>query len=203
MAWQVSGDYFESCSCAYLCPCVPSSFGARPTKGWCVFAFSFQIARGRFGDVGLNGLGFAVLGRTPDVMGAGNWSVGLIVDERASAAQEEAITKIVSGQAGGPMAALSPLITNFLGVERRPITFEKSGMRRSSSIAGRLEQTIEGVPGAANPGEPIYVDNAPHPANSRLALAKATRSSVHAFGIDWEDMSGTNNGHFAPFTWQG
>jgi hypothetical protein len=42
-----------------------------------------------------------------------------------------------------------------------------------------------------------------HPANSRLALARATRSHLRAFGIDWDDESGKNNGHFAPFAWKG
>jgi hypothetical protein len=52
-------------------------------------------------------------------------------------------------------------------------------------------------------GEPIYLDNTCHPVSSKLALAKATRSSMHAFGIDWDDSSGTRNGHFAPFAWGG
>jgi hypothetical protein len=38
---------------------------------------------------------------------------------------------------------------------------------------------------------------------AKLALAKATNSSFHAFGIDWDDASGTRNGHFAPFAWAG
>jgi len=25
---------------------------------------------------------------------------------------------------------------------------------------------------------------------------------MHAFGINWDDTSGTNNGHFAPFAWK-
>ena len=36
-----------------------------------------------------------------------------------------------------------------------------------------------------------------------LALANATHSHFHAFGIDWDDASGTRNGHFAPFAWNG
>jgi len=24
---------------------------------------------------------------------------------------------------------------------------------------------------------------------------------MHAFGINWDDTSGKNNGHFAPFSW--
>jgi hypothetical protein len=41
-----------------------------------------------------------------------------------------------------------------------------------------------------------------HPASARLALAKATASHLHAFGLDWDDTSGNNNGHFAPFNWR-
>jgi len=135
-------------------------------------------------------------------MSEGNWSVGLIVDDRAKADQEQAITAIASGQAGGPMAALAPLIGKFLGAERKRIRFEKNGMRRAVSIPGLLDQAIEGVPGVAK-NEPLYIDNTLHPANSRLALAKATRSHLNAFGLTWDDTSGRNNGHFAPFKWRG
>lgn len=42
-----------------------------------------------------------------------------------------------------------------------------------------------------------------HPANNRLALAKATRSHVHVFGVEWDHTSGAKNGHLAPFDRQG
>jgi hypothetical protein len=131
---------------------------------------------------------------------AGNWTVGVIVDERASPAQREALTAIASGQGGGPIGALAPLVGRFGGAEARPIHVEQSGMRRSVSIPGMLDIAIEGAAGASR-GEPIYFDNVGHPAATRLALAKASRSHMHAFGIDWDDTSGRNNGHFAPFTW--
>jgi hypothetical protein len=34
-----------------------------------------------------------------------------------------------------------------------------------------------------------------------VALAKATRSRFNAFGMKWDDSTGTRNGHFAPFAW--
>ncbi len=101
------------------------------------------------------------------------------------------------------MAAVAPLIGRFLGVERKRIRFEKNGLRRAVSIPGVLEQAIEGVPGGVKPKEPLYIDNTLHPANARLALAKATRSHLNAFGLTWDDTSGRNNGHFAPFSWRG
>ena len=201
-AWQVNGEYFETCSCDFVCPCIPSNLAAKPTKGDCTFAFAFQVDRGRFGTVTLDGLAFAVVGWTPGVMGEGNWKVGLIVDERASAEQQQAIAGIASGQAGGPMAALGPLIGTFLGVEKKPIRFEKTGLKRSVSIPGVLEQAVEGVASAANPAETLVIDNTLHPVNARLALAHAAGSRLRAFGLNWEDSSGRNNGHFAPFAWQ-
>jgi hypothetical protein len=199
--WQISGQYFETCNCDYLCPCIVTNMAGQPTKGYCDVALVFHIEQGRYGSEKLDDLSFAVVLHAPDVMGKGNMSVGLITDERASAAQQQAITQIASGQGGGPMAALGPLVGKMLGVEARPIRFEKGGMSWSASIPGVLDQATQGVPGA-NPNEPIYVDNSTHPVNARLALAKATRSHLHAFGINWDDTSGQNNGHFAPFNWQ-
>src|SRR4249920_4049351 len=106
-SWTASGQYYETCSCDFVCPCIPGQMAVAPTKGACNFAMAFQIERGSYGSVSLDGLGFIVLGLTPEAMGKGNWSVGVIADARASAAQRDAITAIASGAAGGPMAVLS------------------------------------------------------------------------------------------------
>ncbi len=200
VTWEISGEYFEACNCDFLCPCPTSGMAAPPTKGYCDAGLVFSVARGRYGSTNLDGLSFAVLLHTPGPMIQGNWTVGVILDERASAAQREALSAIASGQGGGPMAALGPLVGRFGGAEAKPIKIEKTGMRRSVSIPGVLDIAIEGVAGAKQ-GEPIYLDNVGHPAASRLALAKASRGHMHAFGIDWDDTSGRNNAHFAPFVW--
>jgi hypothetical protein len=201
-AWTASGEYFESCTCDYLCPCLSSNLAALPTKGDCVFAFAFRVDRGRFGDVSLDGLCFALAGVAPGRMGDGNWKVGLIVDERADTAQEKAITAIASGEAGGPLALLAPLISSFLGTEKKAFRFEMDGLRRSVSIPGILDQAVEGVPSPTVPGEPIVIDNTMHPVNKRVALARATKSLMSVFGLRMSETSGRNNGHFAPFSWQ-
>ena len=198
--WQISGEYFEACNCDFVCPCPTSGMAARPTQGHCDAGLVFRVERGRYGGTALDGLSFAVLLHTPGPMVEGNWTVGLILDERASAEQREALTTIASGQGGGPMAAVGPLVGRFAGAEAKPITIEKSGLHRSVSIPGVLDIAIDAVTGAKQ-SEPIYFDNVGHPAASRLALAKASRSHMHAFGIDWDDTSGRNNGHFAPFAW--
>src|SRR5258708_6984815 len=138
-SWQVNGQYYETCNCDFVCPCVPGQMAVKPTKGACEFAMAFQIERGTYGAVSLDGLGFIVLGLTPEAMGKGNWSVGLVADERASVEQRDAITAIASGAAGGPMAALSGLIGKFLGVQSAPIQFTRSGATGSVKAARLLD----------------------------------------------------------------
>jgi hypothetical protein len=200
--WQISGEYFETCSCDYLCPCITSNLASRPTQGHCTFAMVYHIERGQYDGTSLDDLSFALVGRSPEAMDKGNWAVGVITDDRSSADQQRALVAIASGQEGGPIGAVAPLVGQMLGVEARPIQYQQHGLERSVTIPGMLDQTCEGVPGA-DPNEPLVLDNTVHPANSRLALARATRSHLHVFGLDWDDPSGRNNGHFAPFTWQG
>ena len=163
---------------------------------------AFSVERGSYGALSLDGLGFIVLGFTPEEMGKGNWSVGLIADERATAEQREAITAIASGSAGGPMAALSGLVGQFLGVESAPIHFDRSGPRWSVKASGFVDMAAEGVRGLnPNSSEPMHLDHTGHPAADRFALARASRSRVQALGLAWEDLSGKNNGQYAPFSW--
>lgn len=135
IAWQVEGQYYENCNCDFVCPCVPGQMSVTPTHGSCTFAMAFAIERGHFGEVSLDGLGFVVVGNTPEEMAKGNWSVGVLVDERASAEQRDAIAGIASGSAGGPMAALGGLVKTFLGVQPSPITFQRDGVSWSVDAA--------------------------------------------------------------------
>ena len=202
-SWQISGQYMETCNCAFVCPCITSNLTARPTEGDCKAALCLQIEKGAKDGVKLDGLSFVVLIRAPGAMVEGNIRVGLIIDQKATDQQVEAISAIASGASGGPMASLAPLIGAMAGVERRPISFESNGLSRSVRAGDLIDEACEGVPSAANPNEAICLDNVAHPVNSRVSLARATRSSFHAFGIDWDDDSGTRNGHFAPFAWSG
>ena len=202
-SWRINGQYYETCSCDFVCPCLPGQMAVRPSKGSCTFAMGFQIERGSYGTVSLDDLGFIVLGLTPEAMGKGNWSVGLVVDDRASAEQLAAITAIASGAAGGPMAALSGLIGQFLGVEAAPIRFDRNGASWSVNASTLVDMSATAAMGV-NPEatEPLHLDNTGHPAANRFALAHATRSHVHALGFSWDDVTGTNNGQYAPFSWQ-
>ena len=202
-AWHVNGQYYETCSCDFVCPCLPTGLTVRPTKGTCTVAMAFQVEHGRYGHVALDGLGFIVLALTPEAMGKGNWSVGIVVDDRATAEQRDAIGAIAGGSAGGPMAGLAPLIGKFLGMETASIKFERHGLKWSVHAGQAVDMAAEGAKGI-NPAatEPLHLENTGHPAADRFALARASESHVHAFGLTWDDTTGMNNGQYAPFEWR-
>jgi len=142
-----------------------------------------RIDKGAKDGFKLEGVSFIVMLHSPGVMVAGNMTVGLIIDESASDAQVEAISANATCAAGGPMASLAPLMGKIAGVERRPVQFEMGGMKRTVRAGELVDQACEGVPSASAPGQAVGMDNTAHPANSRVNLAKATRSVFNVFGM--------------------
>lgn len=199
--WKIEGDYAETCNCTLLCPCISSNLQAVPTEKDCKAAVAMRINTGEKDGERLDGLCFVVMLHSPGPMIEGNIKVGLIIDEKASDTQAAAIQAIASGAAGGPMANLAPLVGEFAGIERRKIEFTGEGLNYSVKAGDLVDQQIAGIPSMMDATVPIYVDNVGHPANKRLALGKALRSVFNAFGIAWRDMTGSRNGHFAPFSW--
>jgi len=163
---------------------------------------AFQIERGRFGDAVLDGLGFVVVGLTAAEMAKGNWSVGLIIDERATEAQRDAIAGIASGNAGGPMGALSGFLGKFLGVESAPIVFRRDDVSWSVQAGNQIRIEGKGAKGLDPEREPMQLSNTGHPAADTFSLANASNSHVAALGLRWDDSSGRNNAQYAPFSWR-
>ena len=200
--WKLTGEYMESCNCDYLCPCIFTNPQAEATHEHCIAAMAFRIDSGQHGATSLNGLKFALVIRSGRIMADGNWAFTTVVDETADEAQRKALAAIASGEAGGPPGLIrSNLVSDFRGVAYKPITFAMEGHRRVVAIPDILAFEIEGVMSRNRSGEPFYVDNTAHPANRRLALARAKDVRVHGFGIDLDLVGKGNNGHYAPFSW--
>src|SRR6478609_8705874 len=51
--WKVSGQYYETCNCDFICPCLPGQMAVRPSKGSCTFVMAFQVERGNYGSLSL------------------------------------------------------------------------------------------------------------------------------------------------------
>jgi hypothetical protein len=131
MAWRIEGTYFENCNCDMVCPCSTSGLTAPGDQERCDVALAFHVASGQVDGVDVSGLTVAVVADTPALMSEGGWRVGMFMDAAASPEQAEALSRVFSGQSGGPMAALGPLIAENLGSQTLPIQYLDDGRRHT------------------------------------------------------------------------
>jgi hypothetical protein len=197
MAWNVAGTYFETCSCDVVCPC-SASFSIGADYDYCRAVLVFNVAKGEIDGTDVSGLTVAAVADTPKVITDGNWRLGVFIDQDASDEQADKLGAVFGGALGGPMAALAPLVSENLGVQRVKIEFSEDGLRHSVKIGDAVDFEIEDiVPFGVESGKPAKLVGIFHPANSELTIAKATRSSINAFGIEYEGKSAFS----APFSW--
>ena len=197
MAWTLAGTYFETCSCEVVCPCTASlALGADYDR--CKVTLVFHVTDGDVEGTDVSGLTVAAVADTPKVMSEGNWRLGVFIDDSASDQQAEKLGAVFSGQLGGPMEALGPLVSENLGVERAPIEVREEGLVHSVKIGDAVDFEIEDVvPFGVETGEPARLTGIFHPAGSELTIAKATRSNISAFGVEYEGKAGFSTSQFA------
>jgi len=80
-----------------------------------------------------------------DVMTEGNWQLGVFVDETASEEQADKLVKVFTGQLGGSMAGVAPLVGELLGVELAAIEVQDDGVRHSVRIGDVIDFEIEDI----------------------------------------------------------
>ena len=197
MSWNLSGSYFETCSCDVICPCTASlSLGA--TKDRCKVVLVFDVKSGEVEGTDVSGLTVAAVCDTPKVMSEGNWRLGVVIDADASDEQAEKLGGVFSGALGGPMEALGPLVGENLGMERQPIEVREDGLTHSVRIGDEVDFEIEDiVPFGVETGEPVKITGIFHPASSEFTVSRATRSKINAFGIEYEAKAGFSASEFA------
>jgi hypothetical protein len=195
--WHIEGDYFESCNCDLLCPCLLSQAQARPTQGHCDVVLATHVSRGNYGSVDLSGLNAVQALTTPAEMSKGNGTLAVYVDKRANDAQRAALEAIFTGNAGGPPSLMSGMIATRLPTKSAEINFSSDGKKFSVSIPKITEVTVEGVIGAHD--QVVWIENVGHPFSRRLAAAKGTQSHFADHSLNF-DNSG-RNGHFSPISW--
>jgi hypothetical protein len=92
--WYLSGPSFGSCNCVGGCPC---QFESKPTFGDCRGFEAAEILEGHFGDTKLDGLRFVLLYAWPGPVYEGKGEMQAVIDERADAAQRNALLTILTG----------------------------------------------------------------------------------------------------------
>ncbi len=187
--WEIHGVEFANCNCDYACPC---QFNSRPTHGDCRAACGYEISRGRYGDVALDGVRGAAMYAWPGAVHEGNGTMQLIIDERADEAQRAALIAIMSGEDTEPMATMwsvyATMCTTKLEPLVKPIEFESDPAARR----GRVR-----VPGCFETrGEPILnpVTGAEH--RVRIDLPHGFEYAIAEIGRGWTRAEGAIDVNF-------
>jgi len=138
MAWNLSGELIETCSCNMLCPCW---FGQADLmimdQGWCATSLLLRIREGSYDGIDLSGQNAVVNCHFPgptlfDANGTGR----VYIDEGASEAQQNALETILHGASGGGMEVPASLLSTWLPTQRVPITVTEDDGKVTAQIPG-------------------------------------------------------------------
>jgi hypothetical protein len=197
MSWNLSGNYVETCSCELMCPC-NLTFDHGATYDFCRATLVFNIREGTVDGTDIAERKVAIIADTPKIMTEGNWRVGVFIDDEASDEQFDKLVQVFSGQLGGPMAALAPLIGEMLGAERAAFQIEDDGLSHSVKVGDAIDfEVVDIVPFGVETGEPVKFHGAFHPVASDLTMGEAKRSRINAFGISYDGKTGVSKSDFS------
>lgn len=133
--WNLKGTVLIACNCDYGCPC---NFNALPTTGFCEGEWTWHIREGLFDGVKLDGVNFSLVVKWPGPIHHGNGVGMLLLDDRTNAAQEQAISTLVSGKVGGPWGILAWTWPTLHGPTRVAYEVTLDGIRSRVKAADKL-----------------------------------------------------------------
>jgi hypothetical protein len=141
--WSFEADYLQACNCDYGCPC---EFSAPPTQGFCDGFGVWKINRGNYGDVRLDGLGLGFAAHWPKAIHEGNGTVCIFVDEKANAAQRDALLQIATGKAGGlPFEILATTFSKLLEPQFVPFNLKFNGRNSSVKLGDAASASVSPI----------------------------------------------------------
>lgn len=184
--YNLQGSLLEACSCNVLCPCW---IGEDPDTGDCKAFLGYHFDKGEVNGVDVSGLSMAMVCQIPgNVLVPKSWKVLVLMDDKATDAQAEALTDAYTGKLGGPLADLAGLVGEVIGLERVPISHhvrQGAGALKVGDgwIAAEMEP-YRGPDGSTTtlrdsifstiPGTPAYVSK-----------ASTHRVDIPKYGIKW------------------
>jgi hypothetical protein len=123
MAWNLKGEFIETCSCNMLCPCWYGQAELMVMdRGWCGTSILVRVREGDFEGTDLGGQN-AVVGLffPGPTLFDGNGTGRVYVDSRASEEQQTALEKILQGQSGGGLEVPASLVSRWLSTQQASI----------------------------------------------------------------------------------
>jgi hypothetical protein len=194
--WKITGQYFESCNCDLVCPCI---FLAPPTEGFCEAFVGWHIEDGHLDGVQLNDLKVAAWLHSPGSLTDGNWKLALYIDERANEAQKDAIVALWSGDHGGHLAVIAGLVGEIMSVKQVPIEFTQENRTHYLKVGEFGSNTMQELEG--EDGGKVVVSNHPLAVSPSepVTISKSVAAIYKDNGYDWHQSEKV--GLSAPFTY--
>lgn len=171
MAYHLEGRLLEVCNCRVLCPCW---IGEDPDFGTCDTIVAWHFDKGTIDGVDVSDRTIAMIAHVPGNILEGNWRAAVYLDERVTPAQEEALLKVYTGKAGGPVAELAKLVGEVVSVDKVPVTFTVQGGRGTIQLGDAGYADLEPYTNASGatttladtvfstvPGAPVFVGKSP------------------------------------------
>ncbi len=183
--WTIKGELILNCNCTVFCPCVVSLGLHPPTEGHCQTWGGVRIDEGGYGDVDLSGLNVGLMIEIPGMMSRGNWKVALFIDERASDEAYDALLAIFSGAAKGTTGLFKVLVSEVIGHERQPITYETEGKTRHLTVGRKIQGAVNPVSGK-DPDKDLVITNSEYWMGADIIVAKAEKGKLRAHGRVWD-----------------
>jgi hypothetical protein len=180
--WTIKAREFANCNCSYGCPC---QFNGLPTYGNCRAVVGIQIDTGHHGSTRLDGLKVAGIFKWPGPIHEGNGEAAVIIDERATAPQREALLRILTGQDTEPGATIFSVFASTLAKLHEPI-FSKIDFE--VDIDGRTARLV--VPGVIETrGEPILNPVTGQDHRVRIDMIGGFEYTLAEIGRGWSKTS--------------
>jgi hypothetical protein len=173
--WTLHGAEYGNCNCSWGCPC---QFGAPTTHGHCEALVCGHVDQGSFNETTLDGLDWAMLLYWPGEIAEGNGTQQVFIDERADAAQRDALSKILHGESTAPGAThffvYSSTVSTVHDTSYVPIDLTIDVEARTASV--RIPELVSSV------GAPIISAFSGEPARSRIQLPDGFEYTVAEMG---------------------
>jgi len=181
--WTIKAREFVNCNCAYGCPC---QFNALPTYGNCEAVAGMEIEEGFHGTTKLDGLKFVGIFRWPGPIHEGKGEAAVVIDERATPEQREALLRILTGQDTEPGATIFQVFSTTLEKLHEPIF---APIEFESDVDARKGRLV--VPGVTEGhGQPIVnpVTGAEH--RARIDIPNGFEYTIAEVGRGWTKTQG-------------
>jgi len=183
--WTIKGELILNCNCTVFCPCVVSLGKHPPTEGYCQAWVGVRVDEGHYDGESLSGLNIGLIMDIPGNMGRGNWKAAAYIDERASEKAYDGLVRIFSGKARGTTGLFGVMVSEFLGAERSPVSYETVGKTRHLVVGKKINGAITPISGKL-PDTEVVVTNTEYWMGPDITIAQADKGRVRAFGRVWD-----------------